>query len=131
MNWKIIEHFDNSFIVEFEDGSTLNLNPIDLVEAQFKKPTTPKNGEPLLFNKGLRMGGAIYLFEVGGELPEHAHDEAHLHTIECAYGRVLVKRSVQGDVELGPGEIASILPEELHSVIGIEKSKTIHPLVRE
>jgi quercetin dioxygenase-like cupin family protein len=127
MKWRVIGHIDDGFEVEFEDGSKLNFNARDIVE---KYQAGPRAGmEPIPNGVTLRGGGAIYIFDKGAILAEHKHDINSLHTIECVYGRVLVKRNIQGDIELSSGDLTEILVDEFHSIIALEKAETVHRIV--
>lgn len=127
MTWRIVEHTDDHFLVEFENGTRLNYNATEMVE---RRPTYVRHNEEIIASKnGPRMGGTAFVFIEGSVLPEHKHDAATLHTIECVKGKVIVHRAVQGDITLIPGQTAELLVDESHSVTALEDSKTVHWLI--
>lgn len=125
-NWIITHHIDKTVTVTFEDGRSLNydisslVNPPDIPN-KFLGTDLPNN------STGMIVAGTTYKFLDNGVFYPHKHvTEQSVHNIECVEGRVLVKRDYQGDIELGPGEIANIELNEIHSIYALEPSTTIH-----
>ena len=121
MKWKIIGHSEDHFLVEFEDGSTLNFCATELVERR-QRPAAP---QPQM-GKGVKLTGVAYAFDKDSELFAHTHDAATNHDIRVVSGTVMVRRAKSGDVLAHAGETVLLEPGEVHSIEASEPSTTLH-----
>ncbi len=123
MTYRIIDHDSDQHVVgQNEQGERLNfnvghvLNPVPVV------PVVPAHHT----GTGMRAGGTAYVFDKDGILAAHSHDAATLHNIEVTEGRLLVRRSISGDIEAKTGDVVSLVAGEVHSVEALTFCRTVH-----
>jgi quercetin dioxygenase-like cupin family protein len=130
MSWKEISHEDGHVLVEYANGSKLNIRYDHLIEMSDPDRVVPQS--PVGAGSGLSVKAIAtqYTFAKGAVLSEHTHEEATTHDVVVAKGMVVVHlpdRNV--DAYLSAGERLVIKPGERHSIEALEDSVTVHTLV--
>lgn len=127
MNWKELAHEDGHVLIEYADGSRLNISYNHLIEMHDPEKKAQISVEPL--GPQASPFSMLYRYKKGAVLSEHSHDEMTLHDVYVFSGRVIVHRAIGGDVEACEGDMVNIAVGERHSIEALEESATIHTLV--
>jgi quercetin dioxygenase-like cupin family protein len=125
MSWKELSHEDGHVLVEYGDGSRLNVRYVDLIARH--DPCGPVL-EPSTGGPAISIAATRYRFRAGDLLPSHEHSIETLHDIFVESGEVLVMKD-SGEVRATEGQRVHLGVGEKHAIKAITDATTLHTIL--